>query len=393
MNSLEKALKEGSLSSLTKLWDESFARGDEGREIRSRIFVSVGDFSERIGLTRVDPFREFVEDYDEMLFERKRQGRRVNEFLASLAFEGDFRNVKIAIRTGADDLDSALYQTCLSGNQKMAQFLLENGAKDLKRASIGAGESGSEETVNYILSKGGDRKLVVKGAARKGNYWVVKNYNRNYNFLEEAILSGDEETISLFRRDHFPEGKIVAAYISTGRLEPILKYLNGSLPPQFAYYAGKSGDRNTVGFITKRINQPLKEIRQRVAHGALENNHLDLYYEYSPGMNSGEFQFAIRSKNQKIIDKFLDTIDDHDYQTAIVTAAGMGNYELVEKFIPHIRGYAGFALIPAADACHLDVVKLLAKYLTQEELERSLNILDMMVSDTIALDYLEGLLE
>ena len=78
--------------------------GEQGEEIRQLVMDSLPYLSDYYSLPLKSTFKEFVEDYDEMLY-KKQCDNAPNFCLQYFAERGDWRNVKIAIKKGAGNWD------------------------------------------------------------------------------------------------------------------------------------------------------------------------------------------------------------------------------------------------------------------------------------------------
>ena len=113
-NYVEVTISRRDVEGLVGIWKETAYMGGKGDEFRElimdslpylSIFYSIplkSAFTSFAKLTRVASFKEFVEDYDEMMY-RKECDDSPNFCLQYFAERGDSRNVRIAIKKGAWD--------------------------------------------------------------------------------------------------------------------------------------------------------------------------------------------------------------------------------------------------------------------------------------------------
>ena len=153
---VEVTISRRDVEGLVGIWKETAYMGEQGDEFRELIMDSLPYLSKFYSLPQkktLSSFKEFVEDYDEMNYE-KECNDSPNFCLQYFAERGNRRNVRIAIKKGADDWNMGMTGAAIGGHAELVKFFVEKGARDWNRGMVGAAMGGHLELVKFFIEKG-----------------------------------------------------------------------------------------------------------------------------------------------------------------------------------------------------------------------------------------------
>jgi len=147
--------------------------------------------------------KEFVQEQDLKKY-HSLCTKNSNRCLRFFAKRGDWRNVKIAIRQGANDWDLAMSGAARGGHFDLVKFFIEKGARDLNLAMSGAAKGGHFDLVKFFIEKGArDLNLAMREAAVGGHFDLVKFFiekgANNWNWaMSGAARGGHFDLVKFF---------------------------------------------------------------------------------------------------------------------------------------------------------------------------------------------------
>jgi len=148
------ALSRYAIDELVKIWyDSTVSR--KGEEVRRRINEHLPDLARRYGLKNYTDFRSLVEAYDEKMYKQGCSGTPETCLLHYTRI-GDLRNVKIALKKGASNLNVAMGEAAEQGDRKLVDLFISKGARNWKRGLYCAAKGGHEDLVLYFIKRGAD---------------------------------------------------------------------------------------------------------------------------------------------------------------------------------------------------------------------------------------------
>lgn len=179
-------------------------------------------------------FKKFVEEYDEYQYKSQCScGSQV--CLKFFAKKGDLRNVRKALKKGAQNLGAALHAAAKYNQENIIDFILKNktGHRYIDWGLEGAIDGGNVELIEFFLEKGA-RKYgsMYYSAAKNGSPGVLKLFEfntpeyRNSGFIG-AVRGGHFELMKKFFLENNGVCDIEEALIGAakgGHLE-IVKFL------------------------------------------------------------------------------------------------------------------------------------------------------------------------
>lgn len=122
MQVLDALVSMADVDLLVALWRFSPYQGPCGEEFRAFMIASLPALCEHYQLAPVQSFQEFVEAYDEKVYVSLCTGTP-NDCLWFFASEGDLRNVKRALKKGADDFDAVVTIAAGKGHLHVVKYI------------------------------------------------------------------------------------------------------------------------------------------------------------------------------------------------------------------------------------------------------------------------------
>lgn len=181
---------------LVALWRFSSYQGQFGEEFREFMIASLPALCEHYQLTPVQSFQEFVEAYDEKVYDSLCTGTP-NDCLWFFASEGDLRNMKIALKKGANDFDAVVTVAAKNGHLHVVKHIGHRASGgEINRVVEKAASEGHLEILKFLVEEGGasctlnwalseaasrDHAHIVEYLVKEGNVapllWIRDKYN------------------------------------------------------------------------------------------------------------------------------------------------------------------------------------------------------------------------
>ena len=168
---LNDTLSRHSIDELVAIWYESTLT-KSGVKVQERINEQLPVIAQRYGLKNWTDFRTLVQEYDEKMYRQGCSGTPETCLMHYTILE-DVRNVKIAIRKGATNLNVAMGKAAELGNMTLVRLFINHGARDWKRGLYGAAKGGYEYIVEYFLNKGADNYDAAYRIAQVEGHWNI----------------------------------------------------------------------------------------------------------------------------------------------------------------------------------------------------------------------------
>lgn len=364
LENLRVVLSTRDVELLIAFWYESWRLEELGEEVREQINTALPALSSWYGLREVKTFRELVEAYDEAMLPCS---EALNNCLVKFAGEGDVKNVKAAIRKGAQNFEGTLYAAALGGHVKMVDFLLPLVEQsEVDQGLYGAAQGDHSELINLFLEKGAGWKWGLYGAARGGHRDLFDR------FLEDIIFADDLSYSNLYKkydREVLPSKLVFEAEdVRNGLYQAALgghQYFMDFFRKKGA--AGDKGIRGaalgghfelTFSFLEKKPQHAAIALREAAKGGHLE---LVKYFVEEKGINdpirlSTVLDSAALDGHEEVVDYLIEKGARNSKEVVFALAKG-GHFTLLKKYLR--SELLNLALRGAVSGGHLDIVQWL----------------------------------
>ena len=128
VNYLDVALSRYSVDELVKVWYDSCI-SKQGLALRTTILKFLPELGKhyKISVDENMSFQEFVKKYDDLMYENECD-KSPNVCLEYFAKQGNLRNVKIAIKKGANNWNYGIREAAKGEHLDLVKFFIEKGA-------------------------------------------------------------------------------------------------------------------------------------------------------------------------------------------------------------------------------------------------------------------------
>lgn len=358
----------GNVELLVVLWQESFYLEELGEKARDEISRALPNLTEQYGLAPVKTFPEFVMAYDDMIFTSQCRGL-LDKCLRKFAGKGDLRNVKLAFKKGAQNLEKTLYRAALGGYADVVNFLLSKGASNFGEGLYGAAQGNHPELIDLFLSLGTHKKYALFGAARGGHRKLFDSffedmvfYRKGRNIREIIEKVGGLDVLltkNILEDEDIDEGLCAAALGGQQEYVDVFLAENADIG-RGARYAAKKGHVDMVKFFLLLSDRT----RYRAFRGAARGGQLDLVKFFIENGMGGKVGLnlilydAARGGHEELIDFLLESGAD-EVDVIAPEAADGGHFELVKKYLTSEN--LDETLRVATQGGYLDLVQWLLK--------------------------------
>lgn len=179
---LDIAKSQYSVEGFVRVWyDAAFLPIDVKEQLQDKIMFYLKDLGNHYGIkvTETTTFREFVETYDELMYSSQCSDSP-NECLRYFARRNDLKNVKVAIKKGADNWNRGMFGGIQGGHPKIIDFFLQQKESDLNMQLYDAAKKGDFDLAESLFKKGANKvNLGLYGAVQSGNLELVRFFVEN----------------------------------------------------------------------------------------------------------------------------------------------------------------------------------------------------------------------
>lgn len=355
---LNLALSQANVDLLVLVWRDSLMLDKTSLiELNELILEKLPYLREDLGMSQVEKesFPEFTKAYDEFIYSSQCKDTPT-KCLLFFAQEGDLRNVRKAIKKGAEVSSDALYQAARGGNLRVVKYLLENYDLVLNEGLAGAAHGRHEKVITYFLrDEDIDLNYGLLGAARGGNRELVNSFIekgvKNWNMgLEGAASGGSLELVIFFLEKgalNVEEAALAAA--KYGQLELVKFFLSEDdrlehLIENSEYVKDRLLEQAISGGhleLVKYLAVPDSELEEEYLFQLGYNRYSDiLFYLIELGVGGLEYAVkgAVKAGNTNLVAELIEwssnNLDGDEFQTMVERglegAIEGGNLELVK---------------------------------------------------------------
>lgn len=325
---LNLAIEQANVDLLVKLWsDVPDLDTQHAREIETRIIESLPYLSKYYNLPLTKNFKEFVENYD----------------------------FKMALEECGEGVDFCLGYFAEKGKLNTVRLLLKHGATNLNSALRKAGEGGSIEMINLLLSS-------YRTLFPEHPYSV--NYKGLAFGLVKSLVVNDpniDYKLRLFERNRsvalYDAVLGRSAFIGDRKLVDLALEQGASVTLYAAIEAAGGGHEDLMYFLLGDNKSKLEDcLEEAVTYG-----HLDIAKKLQDKVENYEnyiFYGAARSGNLELIEKHFDMKDVDLAMAKAIAAKNLASVRYLLNRGVELRGISRDMLARTGDIKFFELIKL-----------------------------------